>query len=185
MFKMELAESNRCDCGIVQSAEHIMEDCPILRPPCSLTDISNPGITTIFDGSTFLSFENFWRCIRKKERILLVNFSICKNKELIYNCTFAIFLCLQCDPQTLNLLNCCKMCTKTSYFLNQKGTKFSSFYGLRSQSYVFSPQVKHIQEFYWEVGAIDVESLWKQAERLKRLRTTVSGSFKVATLHDV
>jgi len=44
MVKMGLAASNQCECGSVQTAEHILQECHTLRPPCSISDINREDL---------------------------------------------------------------------------------------------------------------------------------------------
>jgi len=44
MVKMCLAASNQCECGSVQTAERILQECPLLRPPCSISDINREDL---------------------------------------------------------------------------------------------------------------------------------------------
>jgi len=44
MEKMGLATSNQCERGSVQTAEHILQECAILRTPCSISDINRDDL---------------------------------------------------------------------------------------------------------------------------------------------
>jgi len=57
MVKMGLAASNQCECGSVQTAEHILQECPMLRPPFSISVISREDLLQ------YLLNIEFWRLL--------------------------------------------------------------------------------------------------------------------------
>ena len=54
MHRWGVSETSACECGSeVQTYTHILQECPIWKPPCPLTEVDNPFFKTIYKTAIF------------------------------------------------------------------------------------------------------------------------------------
>ena len=54
LVRWGLRESGACRCGAeIQTHRHIIDECPILKPPCSLSDVTNPQLLSFLLACDF------------------------------------------------------------------------------------------------------------------------------------
>jgi len=60
MRRMGLANTNICKCRSIQTAQHVLEQCPILRPPCSFDNTTNPSLAQCLHKLSFWLWHHTW-----------------------------------------------------------------------------------------------------------------------------
>lgn len=54
MFRWGFTNNRSCPCGAEkQTYNHVLQECPLLKPPCSLEDVDNPSLHKYLDNCNF------------------------------------------------------------------------------------------------------------------------------------